>query len=137
MIPLSVYDTAPPDGGSEGSEGKATIMKMVIAIIRPERLSVVRTALEAIGIVSMTISEVRGRGAQKGVVQEFRGQQVQVDYLPKIKIEIVINTTPLDDVIDAIVENAASGQIGDGKIFVLDVQDAVRVRTRERGPAAV
>ncbi len=112
-------------------------MKMVIAIIRPERLSVVRTALEAIGIVSMTISEVRGRGAQKGVVQEFRGQQVQVDYLPKIKIEIVINTTPVDDVIDAIVDNAASGQIGDGKIFVLDVEDAVRVRTRERGPAAV
>ena len=124
------------ESGNRNRKGN-TIMKMVIAIIRPERLSVVRTALEAIGIVSMTISEVRGRGAQKGVVQEFRGQQVQVDYLPKIKIEIVINTTPLDDVIDAILDNAGSGNIGDGKIFVLDVEDAVRVRTRERGPAAV
>ena len=112
-------------------------MKMVIAIIRPERLSIVRHALEQIGIVSMTITEVRGRGAQRGIVQEYRGQQVRVDYLPKIKVEIVINTTPLDDVIEAIVENAASGNIGDGKIFVLNVEDAVRVRTRERGPAAV
>ncbi len=112
-------------------------MKMIIAIIRPERLSVVRTALEQIGIVSMTISEVRGRGAQKGIVQEYRGQSVQVDYLPKIKLEIVINTTPLDDVIDAVVENAGTGQIGDGKIFVLPVEDAVRVRTKERGEAAV
>lgn len=112
-------------------------MKMVIAIIRPERLSVVRTALEQIGIVSMTISEVRGRGAQKGIVQEYRGQAVQVDYLPKIKLEIVINTTPVDDVIDAVVENAGTGQIGDGKIFVLPVEDAVRVRTKERGEAAV
>jgi len=112
-------------------------MKMVIAIIRPERLSVVRTALEQIGIVSMTISEVRGRGAQKGIVQEYRGQSVQVDYLPKIKLEIVINTTPLDDVIDAVVEHAGTGQIGDGKIFVLPVEDAVRVRTKERGEAAV
>ncbi len=112
-------------------------MKMVIAIIRPERLSVVRTALEQIGIVSMTITEVRGRGAQKGMVQEYRGQAVQVDYLPKIKIEIVINTTPVDDVIDAVVENAGTGEIGDGKIFVLPVEDAVRVRTKERGEAAV
>ena len=112
-------------------------MKMIIAIIRPERLSVVRTALEQIGIVSMTISEVRGRGAQKGIVQEYRGQSVQVDYLPKIKLEIVINTTPLNDVIDAVVENAGTGQIGDGKIFVLPVEDAVRVRTKERGEAAV
>ena len=112
-------------------------MKMVIAIIRPERLSIVRHALEQIGIVSMTITEVRGRGAQRGIVQEYRGQQVRVDYLPKIRIEIVINTTPLDSVIEAIVENAGTGQIGDGKIFVLAVEDAVRVRTRERGPAAV
>ena len=112
-------------------------MKMIIAILRPERLDIVRHALEQIGIVSMTITEVRGRGAQRGVVQEFRGQPVQVDYLPKVRIEIVVNTTPVDDVIDAIVENANTGQIGDGKIFVLPVEDAVRVRTRERGPAAV
>ena len=112
-------------------------MKMIIAIIRPERLSLVRTALENIGIVSLTVSEVRGRGAQKGITQEYRGQQVQVDYLPKIKLEIVIHTTPVDDVIDAICENAGTGAIGDGKIFVLPVEDAVRVRTRERGPAAV
>ncbi len=112
-------------------------MKMIIAIIRPERLDIVRHALEEIGIVSMTISEVRGRGAQKGVTQEYRGQPVVVNYLPKVKIELVVNTTPVDDVIEAIVENAGSGQIGDGKIFVLPVEDAVRVRTRERGPAAV
>ena len=80
---------------------------------------------------------MRGRGAQRGGVQKFRGQPVQVDYLPKVRIEIVVNTTPVDDVIDTIVENANTGQIGDGKIFVLPVEDAVRVRTRERGPAAV
>ncbi len=112
-------------------------MKMIIAIIRPERLDIVRHALEEIGIVSMTISEVRGRGAQKGVTQEYRGQPVTVNYLPKVKIELVVNTTPVDEVIEAIVENAGSGKIGDGKIFVLPVEDAVRVRTRERGPAAV
>lgn len=112
-------------------------MKLVIAIIRPERLDLVRHALETIGIVSMTVTEVRGRGAQKGVTQEYRGQPVTVDYLPKVKLEIVIHTTPVDDVIDAIVENAGTGQIGDGKIFVIPVEDAVRVRTRERGPAAV
>ena len=113
------------------------VMEMVTAIIRPERLSLVRRALEEIGIVSMTITEVRGRGAQKGVTQEYRGQPVSVDYLPKVKVEMVINTTPLDAVIDAIVENAQTGQIGDGKIFVTPVSDAVRVRTKERGPAAV
>ena len=112
-------------------------MKMIIAIIRPERLPLVRSALEEIGIVSMTVTEVRGRGAQKGITQEYRGQPVAVDYLPKVKLEIVIHTTPVDDVINAIVEQAATGQIGDGKIFVLPVEDAVRVRTRERGPEAV
>lgn len=112
-------------------------MKMIVAILRPERLEVVRIALEEIGIVSMTITEVRGRGAQKGITQEYRGQPVQVDYLPKVKIELVINTTPVDDVIDVILDNAGTGNIGDGKIFVFPVEDAVRVRTRERGPAAV
>ena len=112
-------------------------MKLITAIIRPERLEVVRHALEQIGIVSMTITEVRGRGAQGGTVQEYRGQKVQVDYLPKVKIELVVETTPVDEVIEAIIENAATGQIGDGKIFVIPVDDAVRVRTRERGPAAV
>ena len=112
-------------------------MKMVIAIIRPERLAIVRHALEQIGIVSMTITEVRGRGAQRGIVQEYRGQQVRVDYLPKIRIEIVIkhHAARLRDRGDR--RNAGTGQIGDGKIFVLAVEDAVRVRTRERGPAAV
>jgi nitrogen regulatory protein P-II 1 len=112
-------------------------MQMISAIIRPERLALVRRALEDIGIVSMTITEVRGRGAQKGVTQEYRGQPVTIDYLPKVKVELVIETTPLDDVIEAIVANAQTGQIGDGKIFVMPVTDAVRVRTRERGPAAV
>ena len=112
-------------------------MKMIVAIIRPERLEIVRRALEEIGIVSMTITEVRGRGAQKGVTQEYRGQPVAIEYLPKVKIELVVHTTPIDDVIEAIVEHAGTGNIGDGKVFVLPVEDAVRVRTRERGPAAV
>ena len=112
-------------------------MQMISAIIRPERLDLVRRALEDIGIVSMTITEVRGRGAQKGVTQEYRGQPVTVNYLPKVKIDLVVETTPIDDVIDAIVENAQTGNIGDGKIFIMPVTDAVRVRTKERGPAAV
>lgn len=112
-------------------------MKMIIAYIRPERLDLVRRALEDVGIVSMTITEVRGRGAQKGVTQEYRGQPVVIEYLPKVKLEIVIQTTPVDDVIDAIVDNARTGAIGDGKIFVIPVEDAVRVRTGERGESAV
>lgn len=112
-------------------------MKMIVAIIRPERLEIVRRGLEEIGIVSMTITEVRGRGAQKGLTQEYRGQPVTIDYLPKVKIELVVHTTPVDEVIDVIVEHAGTGNIGDGKVFVLPVEDAVRVRTRERGPAAV
>lgn len=112
-------------------------MKMIIAIIRPERLDLVRRALEEIGIDSMTVSEVRGRGVQRGVTQEYRGQKVVVDYLPKVKIELVIHDVPVDRAIDAIVEHAGTGQIGDGKIFVLPVEDAVRVRTGERGPDAI
>ncbi len=112
-------------------------MKLIIAIIRPERLDFVRLALESIGIVSMTVTEVRGRGVQRGVTQEFRGQPVVVNYLPKVKLDIVINTTPVDDVIDAICESAGTGAVGDGKIFVLNVEDAVRVRTGERGPTAI
>jgi nitrogen regulatory protein P-II 1 len=112
-------------------------MKLIIAIIRPERLDLVRHALESIGIVSMTVTEVRGRGVQRGVTQEFRGQPVTINYLPKVKLDIVINSTPVDDVITAISEGAKTGAVGDGKIFVLDVEDAVRVRTGERGPAAV
>ena len=112
-------------------------MQMINAIIRPERLDLVRRALEDIGIVSMTITEVRGRGAQKGITQEYRGQPVTVNDRPKVKIDLVVETTPVDDVIDAIVENAQTGKIGDGKIFIMPVTDAVRVRTKERGPAAV
>jgi nitrogen regulatory protein P-II 1 len=112
-------------------------MKMVIAIIRPEKLPVVRKALEDVGIGGLTISQVAGHGAQGGVVQQWRGNAYTVDLLQKVKLEIVVPNPKLEPVLSAIRESAATGAVGDGKVFVIDVEDVMRVRTGERGEAAV
>ena len=106
-------------------------MKMVKAIIKPERFEFIKKAREDKGFVSMTISEVRGRGEQKGIALEYRGGLMTVDILPKLQIEIVIKDADVDAVINTIIESARTGKIGDGKIFVIPVERSIRIRTGE------
>jgi nitrogen regulatory protein P-II 1 len=106
-------------------------MKLVKATIRPERIDFVKKALEDKGFFAMTISEVMGRGDQKGISLKYRGGVMAIDLLPKIKIEVVIKDTDTDIVVEAITNTAKTGKIGDGKIFVLPVERSVRVRTGE------
>jgi nitrogen regulatory protein P-II 1 len=112
-------------------------MKKIEAIIRPFKLDDVRDGLQEIGIHGMTISEVRGFGRQKGHTETYRGAEYQIDTLPKLKLEVVVADHMLDPVLDVIVKYAATGQVGDGKIFVLPVDDAVRIRTEESGDDAL
>jgi nitrogen regulatory protein P-II 1 len=106
-------------------------MKMVVAIIRPEKLESVKKALEAKGFVAMTVTEVKGRGEQKGITLQFRGRTMEVDLLPKMEIVMVVKDEDVDAVIDTIVQSARTGRYGDGKIFVLPVERSVRIRTGE------
>nr|QNO54926.1 putative nitrogen regulatory PII-like protein [Methanosarcinales archaeon ANME-1 ERB7] len=108
------------------------MMKKIEAIIRPEMLDRVKKVLEQKGCVAMTITEVKGRGEQKGITLQFRGRSVDVDTLPKIKIEMVVMDEIADAVINAIADAARTDKFGDGKIFVLPVEEAIRVRTGER-----
>lgn len=101
---------------------------MVQAIIRPEKMEAVKKALEEKGFIAMTIIEVRGRGEQKGITLEFRGRKIEVDSIPKVKIEMVINDVDVDLVIETIRANARTGKVGDGKIFVLPVEKMCKVR---------
>ena len=112
-------------------------MKKIEAIIQPFKLDEVKEALKGIGIDGMTISEVRGHGRQKGHKEVYRGQEYNVDLLPKVKFELVIPDTRLDEVVDCITNAARSGKIGDGKIFVYDLRDAIRIRNGDRGDQAI
>jgi nitrogen regulatory protein P-II 1 len=112
-------------------------MKKVEAIIQPYKLEDVKEALKNIGIDGMTISEVRGHGRQKGHKEVYRGQEYNIDLLPKVKFELVVLDARLEEVLDAITAAARSGKIGDGKIFVYDVAEAIRIRNNDRGEAAV
>ena len=106
-------------------------MKLIKTIIKPERFEFVKKALEDRGFVSMTITEVRGRGERKGISLEYRGGLMTVDILPKLQIEIVVKEKDVDQVITIITESARTGKIGDGKIFVIPVEKAIRIRTGE------
>ena len=112
-------------------------MRKVEAIIKPFKLDEVKEALHGIGIQGMTVTEVKGFGRQKGHTELYRGAEYVVDFLPKIKIEVTVSDEMADKVVEAIVESASTGRIGDGKIFVLPLDEAVRIRTGERGPDAV
>jgi len=112
-------------------------VKKIEAIIQPFKLEEVKEALKNIGIDGMTISEVRGHGRQKGHREVYRGQEYNVDLLPKVKFELVVPDTRLDEVLETIGQAARSGKIGDGKIFVYDVAEAVRIRNNDRGEAAI
>jgi len=107
-------------------------MKKIEAIIRPERLERVKKALEEQGCVAMTITEVYGRGEQKGIALQFRGRRMDVDTLPKVKIETIVKDEFVEPLIETILNAARTGKFGDGKIFVLPVEEAIRVRTGER-----
>ena len=112
-------------------------MKKIEAIIKPFKLDDVKEALNEIGIQGMTITEVKGYGRQKGHKEIYRGAEYVVDFIPKVKIEIILETEQVDAVVDKIKDAAFTGKIGDGKIFVLPVETAVRVRTGERGKDAI
>ncbi|MDO5494196.1 MAG: P-II family nitrogen regulator [bacterium] len=112
-------------------------MKLITAIIQPHRFDPVKEALEAAGIQGMTITEAAGFGRQKGHVEVYRGAEYKVDTVPKIRLELVVDDPEVDIALDAIVSAAATGKIGDGKIWVTQVEEVVRVRTAERGAAAV
>jgi len=112
-------------------------MKKVEAIIKPFKLEEVKEALSDVGIQGITVSEVKGFGRQKGHKELYRGAEYVVEFLPKVKLEIVIKDDRLEPVVDAIVRAASTGRIGDGKIFVSNVEDAIRIRTGESGETAI
>lgn len=112
-------------------------MKKVEAIIQPFKLEEVKEAMKGIGIDGMTIIEVRGHGRQKGHKEVYRGQEYEVDLLPKVKVEMVVADARVDEVVSTLAKAARSGKIGDGKIFVLAVEDAIRIRNDDRGEAAL
>jgi nitrogen regulatory protein PII len=112
-------------------------MKKVEAIIKPFKLDEVKDQLNEIGIKGITVSEVKGFGRQKGHTELYRGAEYVVDFLPKIKLEIIVTDALLDDVINTIMRTAQTGRIGDGKIFVTDLVDTIRIRTGERGEEAI
>ncbi|KJK51261.1 nitrogen regulatory protein P-II 1 [Lentzea aerocolonigenes] len=112
-------------------------MKLVTAIIKPFTLDDVKSSLEQLGVLGMTVSEVQGYGRQKGHTEVYRGAEYSVDFVPKIKIEVVIDDNQVDKVLEAVVEAARTGKIGDGKVWVTPVDTVVRVRTGERGSDAL
>jgi len=112
-------------------------MQRIEAIIRPEKLAIVKTALEDLAHAGMTLTEVRGHGVQRGVTEQWRGRTFAVEYLTKVKLELVVRDEQVDEIISRIVEAARTGEVGDGKIFVSPVSRAVRIRTGESGDQAL
>ena len=112
-------------------------MKLIIAIIKPFKLEEVKQGLAEIGVEGMTVTEVKGFGRQKGHTEIYRGSEYTVDFLPKVKVEVVVADELTGKTVDAIVKAAKTGKIGDGKVFVVPIEEAVRIRTDERGESAV
>jgi nitrogen regulatory protein P-II 1 len=112
-------------------------MKKIEAIIKPFKLNEVKDALHELGLLGMTVSEVKGFGRQKGHTEIYRGSEYTVDFLPKIKVEIVLGDSEVQAAVEAIVKAAKTGKIGDGKVFISTVEDAIRIRTDERGKNAI
>lgn len=112
-------------------------MKKIECIIRPEKLEEVKDALNQLGIKGMTVSQVMGCGLQKGKTEYYRGVEININLLPKIKLELIVKDNEVDRIVDIIIKVARSGKIGDGKIFIYNVEDAVRIRTGEKGESAI
>jgi nitrogen regulatory protein PII len=124
-------------GYNERSPAEEFIMKKIEAIVKPFKLDEVREALSEVGVTGLTVTEVKGFGRQKGHTELYRGAEYVVDFLPKVKIEVVVPNNQVEPAIDAIVKSARTGKIGDGKIFVTTVEHVVRIRTGETNEAAV
>jgi nitrogen regulatory protein P-II 1 len=122
---------------STGYRGNASSMKKIEAIVRHFKLDAIKEALANLGIQGMTVTEVRGFGRQKGHTERYRGTEYSVDFVPKIKIEVVVANEQLEPAIAAILENARTNQIGDGKLFISELTDVIRVRTGEHGSEAI
>ena len=112
-------------------------MKLIVAVIKPFKLTDVKEALKNAGVQGMTLTEVNGFGRQRGHTEVYRGAEYEIDFVPKIRLEVLVDDEQTDDVVDAIVSSAATGKIGDGKVWVVPVETAVRVRTGERGKDAL
>ena len=112
-------------------------MKKVESIVRPHLLDAVKNALQEVGVVGMTVTEVKGFGRQKGHTETYRGSEYRVDFLPKVKVEIAVPNQLVEQAVDAIVKTARTGKFGDGKVFVTSIDDCVRIRTGERGDQAL
>ena len=112
-------------------------MKLITAVIKPFKLDDVKEALKAAGVQGITVTEVRGFGRQGGHTETYRGAEYQIDFVPKTKVELVVDDSAVDSVLDAVTKAAATGKIGDGKIWVTDVHQIIRIRTGEQGPDAV
>src|SRR4028119_1190637 len=122
---------------SGDSNARDKPMKKIEAIIKPFKMEDVKQALSEVGVEGMTVSEVKGFGRQKGHTEIYRGSEYTVDFLPKVKFEVVISDDRVQRAVDVIVQAAKTGKIGDGKVFVLPIEDAIRIRTEERGEAAI
>ena len=112
-------------------------MKLVVAIIKPHRLDEVKEALRSIGINGLTTTDVQGFGRQRGHTEVYRGAEYQVDFVPKVKIEVLAHDDQVQQIVDTVLKTARTGKIGDGKIFVMPAEDVYRIRTGERGPDAI
>ncbi|MBI4651616.1 P-II family nitrogen regulator [Candidatus Desantisbacteria bacterium] len=112
-------------------------MKKIEAIIRPEKLDTVKQELEKVGYSGIMISEIEGHGKQKGVMQQWRGEQYKVEFLPKIKLEIISKDDEVKKIVNTIIESARTGEVGDGKIFVYTINNCIRIRTGEEGDVAI
>ena len=112
-------------------------MKVVVAVLKPFKLDDVKERVKALGVTGMTLTEVQGFGRQRGHTEVYRGAEYEVDFVPKLRLEILVDDDSVDSVVDAIVDAAGPGKIGDGKVWVIPVDTVVRVRTGERGPDAI
>ena len=128
---------APKGTDRQVSGGRTALLKKLEVIIRPEKLEPVRQAIESVGYPGITITEAEGHGKQRGLTQQWRGETYRVRFLPKIKLEIVVSDADVEPMIKAIVQAARTGSVGDGKIFISDVKDIIRIRTGERGEIAL
>ena len=126
-----------PSAVGGGGHGDRSGMRMLSCVIRPENLDAVTVALNALGVGGMTVTDVRGFGRQKGQVEHYRGGEYTIRFLPKVKVELAVREEDLDPVIAAVRRVACTGQVGDGKIFVVKVHTALRIRTGERGASAL
>lgn len=112
-------------------------MKLIVAVLKPFKLDEVKEALKTLGVQGMTLTEAQGFGRQRGHTEVYRGAEYEVDFVPKIRVEVLVDDAQVDEVVDAVVSNAATGKIGDGKVWVVPVETVVRVRTGERGKDAL